>query len=121
MKKIIYIAGTVTVLTSFVFTILGKMGLSDLVLINTTVLGILFGWYQKLEKQSVELDYELQAESLALANKRIISSKNANSELYNRIVLLQKKEEMSKVSVIVDESITEAPVTKTKRTRKAKK
>ena len=53
MKNIIFGTGIVVTLTTLGFVLAGQLELTTFVVINTTVLSILFGWYQKLAKDDV--------------------------------------------------------------------
>jgi hypothetical protein len=53
MKNIIFGTGIVVTLTTLVFVLVGQLELSTFGVINTTVLSILYGWYQKLIKDDV--------------------------------------------------------------------
>lgn len=62
MKNIIFIAGIATVLTTLGFMLYGELDITSFGTINGTVLSLLFGWYQKLEKEDVELSMKLMKE-----------------------------------------------------------
>ena len=53
MKNIIFGTGIVVTLTTLGFVLAGQLELTTFGAINTTVLSILFGWYQKLTKDDV--------------------------------------------------------------------
>ena len=53
MKNIIFGTGIVVTLTTLGFVLAGQLELTTFGVINTTVLSILFGWYQKLAKDDV--------------------------------------------------------------------
>ena len=53
MKNIIYGTGIVVTLTTLGFVLADQLDLSTFGVINTTVLSILYGWYQKLMKDDV--------------------------------------------------------------------
>lgn len=53
MKNIIFGTGIVVTLTTLGFVLAGQLELTTFGAINTTVLSILFGWYQKLAKDDV--------------------------------------------------------------------
>ena len=53
MKNIIFGTGIVVTLTTLGFVLAGQLELTTFGAINTTVLSILYGWYQKLAKDSV--------------------------------------------------------------------
>ena len=53
MKNIIFVTGIVVTLTTLGFVLAGQLELTTFGVINTTVLSILYGWYQKLTKDDV--------------------------------------------------------------------
>ena len=53
MKNIIFGIGIVVTLTTLGFVLAGQLELTTFGVINTTVLSILYGWYQKLTKDDV--------------------------------------------------------------------
>jgi len=53
MKNIIFGTGIVVTLTTLGFVLAGQLELTTFGVINTTVLSILYGWYQKLMKDVV--------------------------------------------------------------------
>lgn len=53
MKNIIFGTGIVVTLTTLGFVLAGQLELTTFGVINTTVLSILYGWYQKLAKDDV--------------------------------------------------------------------
>ena len=53
MKNIIFGTGIVVTLTTLGFVLAGQLELTTFGAINTTVLSILYGWYQKLIKDDV--------------------------------------------------------------------
>ena len=53
MKNIIFGTGIVVTLTTLGFILAGQLELTTFGVINTTVLSILYGWYQKLTKDDV--------------------------------------------------------------------
>lgn len=53
MKNIIFGTGIVVTLTTLGFVLAGQLELTTFGVINTTVLSILYGWYQKLIKDDV--------------------------------------------------------------------
>ena len=53
MKNIIFGTGIVVTLTTLGFVLAGQLELTTFGVINTTVLSILYGWYQKLMKDDV--------------------------------------------------------------------
>ena len=59
MKNIIFGTGIVVTLTTLGFVLAGQLELTTFGVINTTVLSILYGWYQKLMKDTVSEDLSL--------------------------------------------------------------
>ena len=53
MKNIIFGTGIVVTLTTLGFVLAGQLELTTFGAINTTVLSILYGWYQKLTKDDI--------------------------------------------------------------------
>jgi len=59
MKNIIFGTGIVVTLTTLGFVLAGQLELTTFGVINTTVLSILYGWYQKLMKDTISEDLSL--------------------------------------------------------------
>ena len=74
MKNIIFGTGIVVILTTLGFVLAGQLELTTFGVINTTVLSILYGWYQKLMKNEV-------TEELALSNLELEYVKHNHNEL----------------------------------------
>ena len=130
MKNIIYGAGVVTVLTTLVFMLLGKVDVSTGVMIDTAVLGLLYGIVQKMENKStqedfallsLELDYEKKEKKAILTEARYLQS--ITIELHDRNIELESKLKASTAILPelkkVVEDVVEKPVKKS-RTRKPK-
>lgn len=62
MKNIIYITGIITILTTFSLILFNKLDVTSFSVINTTVLSVLYGWYQKIEKEDVKSSMKLMTE-----------------------------------------------------------
>lgn len=91
MKNIIFGTGIVVTLTTLGFVLAGKLELSTFGIINTTVLSILYGWYQKLAKDSaVEANNSLMdvieeviknnAEQLSLMEYQLIETEKLRDQ-----------------------------------------
>lgn len=74
MKNIIFGTGIVVTLTTLGFVLAGQLELTTFGVINTTVLSILYGWYQKLTKDTV-------SEDLSLSNLELEYVKHNHREL----------------------------------------
>ena len=74
MKNIIFGTGIVVTLTTLGFVLTGQLELTTFGVINTTVLSILYGWYQKLMKDTV-------SEDLSLSNLELEYVKHNHREL----------------------------------------
>ena len=74
MKNIIFGTGIVVTLTTLGFVLAGQLELTTFGVINTTVLSILYGWYQKLMKDTV-------SEDLSLSNLELEYIKHNHREL----------------------------------------
>ena len=127
MKKIIYVAGIISVVTSLIFVLFGKLDVISFGTINTSVLGILYGWYQKLEKKSLEIDYILQEQELEASNKKVEYVRTFASKLNDELAITKRKLDVytcdlpklqEKLETDVEKELV---VSKPKRTRKVKK
>lgn len=121
MKKVIFGTGVLVVLTTLGFMLTGKLDLSTVGLINTSVLGFLYGWYQKLQKDSIEIDLSLVSFELDYVKTRNESIMKESLELMDSYV--QLKDENSKLETKLkgateDTKELEKPVTKRKRNTK---
>ena len=74
MKNIIFGTGIVVTLTTLGFVLAGQLELTTFGVINTTVLSILYGWYQKLIKDTI-------SEDLSLSNLELEYVKHNHREL----------------------------------------
>ena len=74
MKNIIFGTGIVVTLTTLGFVLTGQLELTTFGVIKTTVLSILYGWYQKLMKDTV-------SEDLSLSNLELEYVKHNHREL----------------------------------------
>ena len=74
MKNIIFGTGIVVTLTTLGFVLAGQLELTTFGVINTTALSILYGWYQKLMKDTV-------SEDLSLSNLELEYVKHNHREL----------------------------------------
>lgn len=61
-KNIIFLTGIATIVTTLGLMLYGELEFNSFGAINGTVLSLLFGWYQKLEKEDVEVSMELLKE-----------------------------------------------------------
>lgn len=78
MKNIIFGTGIVVTLTTLGFVLAGQLELTTFGVINTTVLSILYGWYQKLMKNEV-------TEELVLSNLELEYVKHNHNELLKEV------------------------------------
>ena len=78
MKNIIFGTGIVVILTTLGFVLAGQLELTTFGVINTTVLSILYGWYQKLMKNEV-------TEELVLSNLELEYVKHNSNELLKEV------------------------------------
>lgn len=83
MKNIIFVTGIVVTLTTLGFVLAGKLELTTFGVINTTVLAILYGWYQKLMKNEI-------TEDLLLSNLELEYVKHNHKELLIEADFLNK-------------------------------
>lgn len=141
MKNIIFGTGIVVTLTTLGFVLAGQLELSTFGVINTTVLSVLYGWYQKLAKDSaVEANDSLMdvieeviknsAEQLSLMEYQLIETeKLRNQELkaYQstvenlRLKLDSATAILPELQKVVESTIEEVKETKPKRKRNTKK
>ena len=78
MKNIIFGTGIVVTLTTLGVVLAGQLELTTFGVINTTVLSILYGWYQKLMKNEV-------TEELVLSNLELEYVKHNHNELLKEV------------------------------------
>ena len=141
MKNIIFGTGIVVTLTTLGFVLAGQLELTTFGVINTTVLSILYGWYQKLTKDDViESNNELMdiveevikntSKELALMEYQLIETeKLRNQELkaYQstvenlRLKLDNATVILPELQKVVESTIEEVKETKPKRKRNTKK
>ena len=141
MKNIIFGTGIVVTLTTLGFVLAGQLELTTFGVINTTVLSILYGWYQKLTKDDViesnnalmdiaEEVIKNSSKELALMEYQLIETeKLRNQELkaYQSTVENLKLKLDSATAIlpelqkVVESTIDEVKETKPKRKRNTKK
>ena len=136
MKNIIFGTGIVVTLTTLGFVLAGQLELTTFGVINTTVLSILYGWYQKLAKDSVveandslmdviEEVIKNSAEQLSLMEYQLIETeKLRNQELkaYQSTVENLRLKLDNATAILPDENtIEEVETAKPKRKRNTKK
>ena len=119
-KQIISIAGVLTILSTLVFILLGKLDLSQFTVINSSVLGVLYGWYQRIEKEDIEeehlftlLDLEEKKKQYDILLHDSVVNQHLLNELHNSNKVLKDKLELDK-DLVKD-------LVKPKRERKTKK
>lgn len=122
MKNLMYILGTVTIIVTSTLLMFNKIDLTTYTLLNTTVLGTLYGWYNEVIVGKQETTIEnLKDEVLKLDIQNSRKDEFIQSILRNNENLkeaLYKQQESEKEVV---EPIIETPVEKPKRVRKPKK
>lgn len=122
MKNLMYILGTVTIIVTSTLLMFNKIDLTTYTLLNTTVLGTLYGWYNKVivgKQETTIKNLKDKVLKLDIQNSRkdeFIQSILRNNE--NLKEALYKQQESEKEVV---EPIIETPVEKPKRVRKPKK
>ena len=141
MKNIIFGTGIVVTLTTLGFVLAGQLELTTFGVINTTVLSILYGWYQKLTKDDViesnnalmdiveEVIKNTSKELTLMEHQLIETEKLRNQELkaYQSTVenLRLKLDDATVISPelqkVVESTIEEVKETKPKRKRNTKK
>lgn len=133
MKKIIFGAGVVVVLTTLGFMLAGKLDLSTVGLINTTMLGFLYGWYQKLQKDSLKTDLSLVNFELEYVKSRNEAILKESYELSNAFIELKSENErlneklkastiiIPELKKVVENTVEEVKEVKPKRKRNIKK
>lgn len=141
MKNIIFGTGIVVTLTTLGFVLAGQLELTTFGVINTTVLSILYGWYQKLAKDSVveendslmnviEEVIKNSAEQLSLMEYQLIETeklrdqelKAYQSTVENlRLKLDNATTILPELQKVVESTIEEVKETKPKRKRNTKK
>lgn len=141
MKNIIFGTGIVVTLTTLGFVLAGQLELTTFGVINTTVLSILYGWYQKLTKDDViesnnalmdivEEVIKNTSKELTLMEYQLIEiEKLRNQELkaYQstvenlRLKLDNETVILPELQKVVESTIEEVKETKPKRKRNTKK
>ena len=141
MKNIIFGTGIVVTLTTLGFVLAGQLELTTFGVINTTVLSILYGWYQKLAKDDVieandslmdviEEVIKNSADQLSLMEYQLIETeKLRNQELkaYQstvenlRLKLANATVILPELQKVVESTIEEVETAKPKRKRNIKK
>ena len=122
MKNLMYILGTVTIIVTSTLLMFNEIDLTTYTLLNTTVLGTLYGWYNKVivEKQETTIeDLKDEVLKLDIQNSRkdeFIQSILRNNENLKTALYEQRESEKEVV-----ETYDENPVEKPKRVRKPKK
>lgn len=112
MKNIIFGTGIVVTLTTLGFVLAGQLELTTFGVINTTVLSILYGWYQKLMKNEV-------TEELVLSNLELEYVKHNHNELLKEVDSATAI--LPELQKVVESTIEEVKETKPKRKRNTKK
>ena len=112
MKNIIFGTGIVVTLTTLGFVLAGQLELTTFGVINTTVLSILYGWYQKLMKNEV-------TEELVLSNLELEYVKHNHNELLKEVDSATAI--LPELQKVVESTIDEVEETKPKRKRNIKK
>ena len=112
MKNIIFGTGIVVTLTTLGFVLAGQLELTTFGIINTTVLSILYGWYQKLMKDTV-------SEDLSLSNLELEYVKHNHNELLKEVDSATAI--LPELQKVVESTIDEVKETKPKRKRNIKK
>ena len=141
MKNIIFGTGIVVTLTTLGFVLAGQLELTTFGVINTTVLSILYGWYQKLTKDDViesnnalmdivEEVIKNTSKELALMEHQLIETEKLRDQelkAYQSTVENLKLKLDSATAIlpelqkVVESTIEEVKETKPKRKRNTKK
>lgn len=141
MKNIIFGTGIVVTLTTLGFVLAGQLELTTFGVINTTVLSILYGWYQKLTKDDViesnnalmdivEEVIKNTSKELTLMEYQLIETeklrdqelKAYQSTVENlRLKLANATTILPELQKVVESTIDEVKETKPKRKRNTKK
>lgn len=141
MKNIIFGTGIVVTLTTLGFVLAGQLELTTFGVINTTVLSILYGWYQKLTKDDViesnnalmdivEEVIKNSSKELALMEYQLIETEKLRDQelkAYQSTVENLKLKLDSATAIlpelqkVVESTIEEVKETKPKRKRNTKK
>ena len=139
MKNIIFGTGIVVTLTTLGFVLAGQLELTTFGAINTTVLSILFGWYQKLTKDDViesnnalmdivEEVIKNSSKELALMEYQLIETEKlrdqelkAYQSTVDNLKLDSETAILPELQKVVESTIEEVKETKPKRKRNTKK
>lgn len=133
MKKVIFGTGILVVLTTLGFMLAGKLNLFTVGLINTSVLGFLYGWYQKLQKDDIKTDLSLISFELDYVKTRNESLLKESVELMDSYVQLKNENEtlneklkastaiIPELKKVVENTVEEVKESKPKRKRNTKK
>ena len=141
MKNIIFGTGIVVTLTTLGFVLAGQLELTTFGTINTVVLSILFGWYQKLTKDDViesnntlmdivEEVIKNSSKELALMEYQLIETEKLRDQelkaYQSTVENLKLKLDSATVILpelqkVVESTIEEVKETKPKRKRNTKK
>ena len=122
MKNLMYILGTVTIIVTSTLLMFNEIDLTTYSLLNTTVLGTLYGWYNKVivGKQETTIE-DLKDEVLKLDIQNSRKDEFIQSILRNNENLKTALYEQRESEKVVVETHDETPVEKPKRVRKPKK
>jgi len=141
MKNIIFGTGIVVTLTTLGFVLAGQLELTTFGLINTTVLSILYGRYQKLAKDSIveendslmdviEEVIKKSAEQLSLMEYQLIETEKLRDQELKayqstvdnlRLKLDNTTAILPELQKVVESTIEEVETAKSKRKRNTKK
>lgn len=122
MKNLMYILGTVTIIVTSTLLMFNKIDLTTYSLLNTTILGALYGWYNKVVVGKQETTIEnLKNEVLKLDIQNSRKDEFIQSILRNNENLKAALYEQRESEKEVLELTAETPVEKPKRVRKPKK
>ena len=139
MKNIIFGTGIVVTLTTLGFVLAGQLELTTFGVINTTVLSILYGWYQKLTKDDViesnnalmdivEEVIKNTSKELALMEHQLIETEKlrdqelkAYQSTVDNLKLDPETAILPELQKVVESTIEEVKETKPKRKRNTKK
>ena len=139
MKNIIFGTGIVVTLTTLGFVLAGQLELTTFGVINTTVLSILYGWYQKLTKDDViesnnalmdiaEEVIKNSSKELALMEYQLIETEKLRDQelkayqlTVDNLKLDNTTEILPELQKVVESTIDEVKETKPKRKRNIKK
>ena len=139
MKNIIFGTGIVVTLTTLGFVLAGQLELTTFGVINTTVLSILYGWYQKLTKDDViesnnalmdivEEVIKNTSKELALMEYQLIETEKlrdqelkAYQSTVDNLKLDSETAILPELQKVVESTIEEVKETKPKRKRNTKK